>query len=208
MKSIRDYLAEDMWGHILMSGDAVKGCVTGETCKTNLEKKEYCQGIMTVFPHMLLSNFSRWFWDRNMPKDYKAFMDASVPALQSKVFPALDAYFAEGSALTESQRGELMIPILTDTIPKHVLTGFYDYMFAGSDGYKDISSYWDTVAPLLHMTARVMETAYRADIPTEEKAELFLYIGTRYPFLLIKRWYDWQFGKEELKMPPPPPDAQ
>lgn len=50
MKSVRDYLAQDMWGHILMSGDAVMGCVTGETCKTPQEKHEYCQGIMTMFP--------------------------------------------------------------------------------------------------------------------------------------------------------------
>ena len=33
----------------------------------------------------------------------------------------------------------------------------------------------------------------------------FLYLGARYPFLLVKRWYDWQFGKDKMEMPPPPP---
>ena len=40
MKSVKGYVMEDMWGHNLMSGEAIKGCVTGETCKTVEEKLE------------------------------------------------------------------------------------------------------------------------------------------------------------------------
>ena len=205
MKSVRDYLAQDMWGHILMSGDAVRGCVTGETCKTAAEKHEYCQGIMTMFPHMMLGNFSRWMWEAGAPKDYNAFLEPSVQALQKKVFPALEQYFMGN--LSEEERGKLLIPLLTDVIPRHVLSGFYDYMFAGSPEYKDIAEFWPTVEPLLTLTAKELELCYAGKLSLEEKAELFLFIGTRYPFLLVKRWYDWQFGKEKMEGPPggPPP---
>ncbi len=203
MKSVRDYIAQDMWGHILMSGEAVKGCVTGATCKTPQEKHEYCQGIMTMFPHMMLGNFSRWLWENDAPKDYNTFMEPSVQALQSKVFPDLERYFLGN--LSEQEKGNLLIPLLTDVIPKHVLTGFYDYMFAGQKDYKDIATFWPTVEPLLKLTARELELAYDGSLSLEEKAELFLFIGTRYPFLLIKRWYDWQFGKEKMEGPPGPP---
>lgn len=210
MKSVRDYLAQDMWGHILMSGDAVRGCVLGETCKTDREKHEYCQGIMTMFPHMMLGNFTQWLWDGNAPKDYQAFMGPSVQALQSKVFPALEQYFLGG--LTEQEKGKLLIPLLTDVIPRHVLSGFYDYMFAGQPDYKDISDFWPEVEPLLRLTARELALCYEGEMDLEEKAELFLFIGTRYPFLLVKRWYDWQFGKEKMEGPPggppgPPPEG-
>ncbi len=42
-------------------------------------------------------------------------------------------------------------------------------------------------------------------VSREEQAEIFLYVGTRYPFLLLKRWYDWQYGEEKMELPPPPP---
>jgi hypothetical protein len=207
MKSVKDYIAQDMPGHIMMSGDAILGCVTGETCPTLQEKHEYCKGIMTMFPHMLLANFSRWFWEAEAPRDYSAFMDASAPQLQAQVFPVLERVFDEAEPLPESQRGALLIPLLTDVIPKHVLGGFYQYMFAGTEDYKDIAAFWPTVEPLLQLTARSLALAYDDDapLPLEEKAELYLFIGTRLPFLLIKRWYDWQFGKEKMEMPPPPP---
>lgn len=203
MKSVRDYLAQDMWGHILMSGEAVKGCVTGATCKTPQEQHEYCQGILTMFPHMMLGNFSRWFWDQGAPKDYSAFMEPSAQALQSKVFPALEQYFLGN--LSEQEKGALLIPLLTDVIPKHVLSGFYDYMFAGSPDYKDIAEFWPTVEPFLTLTAKELALAYNGSLSLEEKAELFLFVGTRYPFLLVKRWYDWQFGVEQMAPPPGPP---
>jgi hypothetical protein len=63
MKSVKDHMAQDMPGHIMMSSDAIVGCVTGETCPTVREQHEYRKGIMTMFPHMLLANSSRWFWD-------------------------------------------------------------------------------------------------------------------------------------------------
>lgn len=204
MKSVRDYIAQDMWGHCLMSGDAIVGCVTGETCKTAEEKLEYCKGIMTVFPHMLLANFSRWFWDGNPPRDYGGFMEASVAPLQAEVFPILEKYFLD-SSLSQEEKGKMLAPVLTDLVPRHVLTGFYNYMFAGAGDDKDIADFWPTVEPLLHLSAKELQLVYAEGCPTPEKAEMFLFLGTRLPFLLIKRWYDWQFGKEKMEMPPPPP---
>ncbi len=202
MKSVKGYVMDDMWNHNLMSGDAIRGCVLGTTCKTPAEKKDYCQGIFTMFPHMLLANFSRWMWEGESPKDYGMFMDPSAKALQEKVFPELDRYF-DGD-LSGEEKAALMQELLTNVIPRHVLTGFYDYMFAGQEGYKDISDYWQEVAPLLGMTKKLIGVIY-TDMTEEEKAEAFLYLGARYPFLLIKRWYDWQFGKDKMEMPPPPP---
>ena len=202
MKSVKGYVMDDLWGHNLMSGDAIRGCVLGTTCKTPEEKKGYCQGILTMFPHMMLANFSRWMWEGEMPKDYNAFLQPSAEALQAKVFPQLDKYF-DGS-LTEGEKSAIMVELLTEVIPQHVLTGFYDYMFAGSEDFKDISLFWPEVKPLLGMTAALIKAAY-SDMTVEEKAEAFLYLGARYPFLLVKRWYDWQFGKDKMEMPPPPP---
>lgn len=202
MKSVKGYVMDDLWGHNLMSGDAIRGCVLGTTCKTPEEKKGYCQGIFTMFPHMMLANFSRWLWENEMPKDYNAFLEPSAKALQEKVFPKLDQYF--DGALTETEKADIMVELLTNVIPKHVLTGFYDYMFAGREDYKDIAEFWPQVEPLLGMSAKLIEAAY-SSMSVEEKAEAFLYLGARYPFLLVKRWYDWQFGKDKMEMPPPPP---
>ena len=203
MKSVKNFVMDDMWGHILMSGPDVTGYITGEMYKTPEEKHKYCQGIFTVYPHMMLGNFNRWFFGEASPKDYSAFMEPSVQAIQSKVFPLLETCF-DGS-LTQAQRGEIIIPLLTDVIPKHVLTGYYDYMFAGQPDYKDISSFWPTVEPLLALVARTLKLAYSGEMPVAEQAELFLFVGTRMPYLLVKRWYDWQFGKEKMEGPPGPP---
>ncbi len=130
MKSIRDYIAQDMWGHILMSGPDIRGYILGEKYPTTQEQHQYCQGIFTMFPHMMLGNFTRWLWEAQPPKDYSVFMETSAQALQAKVFPVLEeAFAAEGEA-----RVEKLIPLLTDVIPKHILTGFYDYMFSGQAG--------------------------------------------------------------------------
>ena len=203
MKSVKNFVMEDMWGHILMSGPDVTGYITGEKYPTPEEKHKYCQGILTMYPHMMMGNFTRWLFDAGAPKDYSAFMDSSVQALQSKVLPQLVPCF-DGS-LDQVQRGEVLSPLLTDVIPKHVLTGYYDYMFAGQKDYKDIASFWPTVEPLLHLVARALKLAYSGEMPTDEQAELFLFVGTRMPYLLVKRWYDWQFGKEKMEGPPGPP---
>ena len=202
-KSIHDFVLDDMWNHNLMSGDEVKGCVTGEKFATPDEKYGYCQGIFCMFPHMLLNNFSRWLWDGEPPKDYQAFLQPSLAALQEKVFPELETYFKGDINLAE--KAQLMAVLVTRVIPQHILTGFYNYMFAGSEDYKDIAGFWDEVAPLLEMTAEFTRTSYV--LSTEGRAQWFLYLGARYPFLLVKRWYDWQFGKDKLEMGPPPGDG-
>lgn len=202
MKSVKGYVMDDLWGHNLMSGDAIRGCVLGTTCKTTQEKKAYCQGIFTMFPHMMLGNFSRWMWEGEIPKDYNAFLQPSAEALQQKVFPELDRYFDGG--LSPEEQAKIMVHLLTEVIPQHVLTGFYEYMFGGTEDFKDITGYWTEVKPLLGMTAKLIVSAC-TEMASEEKAEAFLYLGARYPFLLVKRWYDWQFGKDKMEMPPPPP---
>lgn len=205
MKSVKDFVMDDMWGHVMMTGPDIRGYLSGEKYPTLEEKKQYCQGILTMYPHMMLGNFSRWLWDGNPPKDYGVFMEQSAKALQSKVFPVLDQAFQPEISL--SQRGALLVPLLTGVIPKHVLTGFYDYMFAGQKDYQDISSFWASAEPILSLTARMLRAAYDPDqqMSTEEKTEVFLFVGTRYAYLLLKRWYDWQFGEEKMEGPPGPP---
>ncbi len=205
MKSVRDFIASDMWSHILMSGPDVRGLINGTKYPTLPEQEEYCQGIFATYPHMMLGNFNRWLWDDGSPKDYNAFMQSSVQALQSKVFPVLKQAFQP--EVSRQERGEMLIPLLTDVIPKHVLTGYYDYMFASRPDYKDISDFWPKIEPVLHLTARMIRTAYdpAVEMPTAEQEEVFLFVGTRYAYLLLKRWYDWQFGEDKMEMPPPPP---
>ena len=87
-KSVRDFVMEDMWNDNLMVGDEVKRCVTGEGFPTVEKNVEFCQGIFATFPHMMLAHFNGWMWPDGTPKDYQAFMDQSIPALQEKVFPA------------------------------------------------------------------------------------------------------------------------
>ena len=203
-RSVRDFVMEDMWNDNLMVGNEVKGCVTGEGFPTAEKKEEFCQGIFATFPHMMLSHFVGWMWPDGAPNDYQAFMDRSLPPLQEKVFPELESYFR--GDLAPGEKAQLMAVLLTRVIPQHVFTGFYEHMFAGSEDYKDIAGFWAEVAPLLEMTAELIRTSYT--LSAEARAEVFLYVGCRYPFLLIKRWYDWQFGKDKLEMGPPPADAE
>lgn len=207
MKSVRDYIAQDMWGHILMTGPDIRGYISGEKYATVAEKKAYCQGIFTMYPHMMLGNFTRWLWEDGAPKPYKDFMTSSVEALSSKVQPVLEQCFDENHPLSQPDRGEKLIPLLTQEIPKHVLTGFYDYMFAGKPEYKDILDFWKGMEPILSITARNLQWAYGETNPMtmEQRQEIFLFVGTRMSYLILKRWYDWQFGEEKMEMPPGPP---
>ncbi len=204
MKSIKGFVMDDMWGHILMSGPDIRGYINGDMYQTVEERHKYCQGIFTVYPHMMLNNFTHWLWEDNAPKPYQNFMDPSVQALQSKVFPILRQAFESG--ISSEERGALFIPLFASVIPKHILTGFYDYMFMGQPDFKDITAFWPTVEPILNLVARMLHMVYDSSqaISVEEKVEVFLFLGTRYPYLLLKRWYDWQFGTEKTEMPPPP----
>lgn len=205
MKRIREYIGDDMFNHILMSGGEIRACVNGSKYSAPEEKLGYCQGILTVFPHMLLMNFSRWLWSGDLPKPYEGFMDSSVGALQKTVFPVLEQALAANTPPQES--GKLLALLITDVVPKHVLNGYYDYMFVGSPDGKDISEFWTEVQPFLKWAEQVITSAYQnGPLPTELMEELYLFVGTRMPFILIKRWYDWQFGAEKLEMPPPPQD--
>ena len=101
MKSVRDYIAQDMWGHILMTGPDIRGYISGEKYPTVSEKKAYCQGIFTMYPHMMLGNFTAWLWESGAPKPYKDFMSSSAEALSSKVQPVLDACFDEAQPMSQ-----------------------------------------------------------------------------------------------------------
>ena len=179
-----------------MVGDDIKNSITGEgTLFGNSSPEEFCQGIFCTFPHMMLKHFVSWMWPEGEPKDYQTYMDQSLPPLQEKVFPQLASYFHDN--LTGDEKGRLMTALLTDVVPQYVLNGFYEYMFAGDDNYKDISGFWEETAPLLEMSAELFRNAY--SLSTDARVEVFRYAASRYPFLLLKRWYDWQFGKD---MPP------
>ncbi len=204
MKKIKDFVLDDMWNHNLMSGGEIRGCALGVTHKTAAEKNSYCQGIFVTFPHMMFSNFSRWMWPDGAPKNYQDFMGNSVKALQKTVFPLLDRYFEEDTP--DPEKGEIMAKLLTEMIPQHVVTGFYNFMFEGQPEHKDIADFWKETAPLLGMTAQLARSAYGGMTPAQ-RAEAFLFFGARYPFLLLKRWYDWQYGPDKLEGGPggPPP---
>ena len=176
-----------------MLGDDVRICITGEgTLFGNSTPEEFCQGIFCTFPHMMLKHFVSWLWPEGEPKDYQAYMDQSLPPLQEKVFPQLASLYHDN--LTDDEKGRLMTSLLTEVVPQYIFNGFYEYMFAGDENYKDISGFWTEVAPLLEMSAALFGNAY--SLSTDARIEVFRYAASRYPFLLLKRWYDWQFGKD------------
>lgn len=199
-KSIESYVMADVWECNLMVGDEIKGCVTGEVHPDAESKLDFCRGIFCTFPHMMLTRFTGWMWPEGAPKDFQPFMDKSLPALQEKVFPELEDYFKGG--LPVAEQAQLMAVLLTQVIPQQVLGGYYEYMYAGSQEKKDLGTFWPEVQPLLEAIAEMTRNSYV--LSPEARAEVFRYLGTQYPFLLLKRWYDWQYGKDVLVMGPPP----
>ena len=188
-----------MWNNNMMLGDDVKIAITGEgTLWGNSTAEEFCQGIFCTFPHMMLKHFAGWLWPDGEPKDYQTYMDQSLPPLQEKVFPQLHSFYHDN--LTGEEKGLLMKTLLTEVIPQYIFNGFYEYMFAGDENYKDMSGFWTEVSPLLEMSASLFGSAY--SLSADARVEVFRYAASRYPFLLLKRWYDWQFGKD---MPPKRP---
>ena len=198
-KSIGSHILNDMWNANLMVGDEVRNCVIDQNPESVDSKIEFCQGIFCTFPHVFLTHFTEWMWPEGAPRDFKPFMEASLPPLQQKVFPELESYFRED--LSPEQKGQLMATLLTQVIPQHVLTGYYDYMYADAAERKDLAEFWKEVQPLLDMTADMAKNSYYQS--NEVRAEVFLYLGCRYPFLLLKRWYDWQYGKDVMERPVP-----
>ena len=198
-KSIKDFVLTDMWNNNMMVGNDIRNSITGEgPLFGNSSAEEFCQGIFCTFPHMMLKHFVSWMWPDGEPKDYQEYMDRSLPQLQEKVFPQLASFFHDN--LTGEEKGRLVTMLLTEVIPQYIFNGFYDYMFSGDENYKDISGFWTEVAPLLEMSARLFSNAY--NMSDDARVEVFRYAASRYPFLLLKRWYDWQFGKD---MPPKRP---
>ena len=45
MKSVRDYIAQDMWGHILMTGPDIRGYLSGEKYPTVAEGGRCAQAL-------------------------------------------------------------------------------------------------------------------------------------------------------------------
>ena len=50
MKSVRDYIAQDMWGHILMTGPDIRGYISGEKYPTPAEKKPIAKEFLPCTP--------------------------------------------------------------------------------------------------------------------------------------------------------------
>ena len=198
-KSVKEFVLTDMWNNNMMVGDDIRICITGDgTLYGGSSPEEFCQGIFCTFPHMMLKHFVSWMWPEGEPRDYQTYMDRSLPLLQEKVFPALASFFHEN--LSADEKGRLMTALLTEVIPQYIFGGFYEYMFAGNENYKEISGFWAEAAPLLEMSAGLFGSAYHMSV--QARVEVFRYAASRYPFLLLKRWYDWQFGKD---LPPKRP---
>lgn len=201
MKKIRDFLADDMFNHILMSGPDIVKYFDPAAGMTPEEKHAYCQGIFCTYPHIMLGNFTRWlFSEEPAPKDYSGFMEESLPTLQAKVFPVLEQVFA--GTLDEEARGQLLIPVLTEVIPTHMLTGFHNYMFPDT---KNVQELLDSLKPMLQgVVAHALKGCYDGTFDNKEKTEVYLFVATRMSYFILKRWHDWMFGAEVLEMGPPP----
>lgn len=214
MKKIRDYIHDDMFNHILMSGPAIEKYFDPAEGMTLKEKHEYDQGIFCTYPFMMLANYCNWKYDAEepAPRPYADFMNEAMPRLQAKVFPLIAPAFDEENPLPESKRGEILIPVLTDIIPTFVLTEFYNYMYPNAE--KDISELLEQLKPMLQgVVAEVLlPAAYSDEKPMDwrVKTEVFKFVALRMAAFCMKRYHDWHFGAEVMAMGPPPggPDGE
>lgn len=209
MKKIRDFIAQDMFNHMAMSGPDIAEFFSPESGQTAEQKLAYAKGIICTYPHILMGNYCDWkFADEAAPHDYAVFMKSSLPALQGKVFPLLEKCFDDEKPVSGAERTEIMISILTDIVPFHVLTGFYNFMYGGSEGAKDIRELVDVIRPTLIslMGDIILKAVYDDSKPVDYrvKTEVFSYIATRMPYDLLKKYYDWHFGAEVVELGPPP----
>ncbi len=131
MKKIRDFIADDMFNHISMSGPDIEKYFDPASGMTLADKLAYDKGIMCTYPFMMLGNYCNFKYDEEdpAPRDYEAFKAEAMPRLQAQVFPLLEPCFDDANPLPESERGKVLIPILTDIIPNFVLGEFYRYMY-------------------------------------------------------------------------------
>lgn len=209
MKKIREFIGSDMFNHIAMTGPDIVRYFDPECIQTAEQKLAYAKGIMCVYPHIMMGNYCAWkYEDEPAPHDYTEFMKASIPALEQKVFPLLEKCFDSSNPLSSSERGKLIIPIITDIVPFHVLTGFYHYMYGDSVGSKDIREFVETIRPtfISLMGDIVLKSVYddAKQVDDRVKTEVFSYIATRMPYDLLRKYHDWHFGAEVVEMGPPP----
>ena len=81
MKKIRDYIADDMFNHITMSGPDINRLFDPQGGMTPQDKEKYLQGIVCTYPFMMLNNFCNWRYDAEdpSPQPYAAFMEDQMP---------------------------------------------------------------------------------------------------------------------------------
>ncbi len=211
MKKISEFISSDMFGHIGMSGPDIVKFFDPKAAMTTEEKLAYAKGIICTYPYMMTGNYYRWkFEGEHVPHSYKEFMDTSMPALQGRVFPMLEKCFNDAKPVSAKERAEIMVPIFTDIVPFHILLGFYNYMYGDSKNAKDIKEWVDSVRPTMIslLGGVVLKAVYDETTPMDylAKTEVFMYIATRMPYDLLKKYHDWHFGAEVVTMPPPPPD--
>jgi len=209
MKKIREFIGSDMFNHIAMSGPDIANFFDPSVVQSAEEKLSYAKGIICVYPYMMLGNYCSWkFGDEPAPRNYEEFKNDSMPALQKKIFPMLEKCFNDSRPITGTERAEIMIPIFTDIVPFHVLPGFYNYMYGNTKGAKDIREWVDANRPTMIslLGGVILKAVYDETKPMDyhAKTEVFLFIATRMPYLLLKKYYDWHFGAEVVEMGPPP----
>ena len=193
-----------MFNHIAMSGPDIEKYFNPENGMTLADKLAYDKGIMCTYPFMMLGNYCNFKYDEEdpAPRDYEAFKAEAMPRLQEKVFPLLEPCFDDANPLPESERGKVLIPILTDIIPNFVLGEFYRYMYPNGE---DIQPLLDSLKPMLQgvLAQTVLPAVYSDENPMDPaaKTEVFKFIALRMAAFCMKRYHDWQFGQEVMAGP-------
>ena len=206
MKKIREFLGDDMFNHIAMSGPDIDRYFDPNGGMTTEDKKKYAQGIICTYPFMMLGNYCRWRFDEEdpIPRPYEPFMEARLPEIQAECFPLLDRFYDEVSPASAAEKTQILTTLLTEIIPRKVIGGFYAYLY----GEEKLEEYLDLLSPMLRgvvadlLLPAVFDESRPMDYRT--RTEIFRFIALRLAAFCMKRMYDWMYGPETLEMGPPP----
>lgn len=206
MKKIRDFIADDMFNHIAMSGPAINKYFDPEGGMTVKEKEEYAKGIICTYPFMMLNNFCAWRYDEEdpIPKPYAPFMESQMPKVQEICHPLLERCYDEAHPISGKEKSNIFVEVLTEIVPRMVIGGFYAYMY----GDEKLEEFMDELRPMLKgvLANVVLPAVFDEDHPMDDKTktEIFRFIGLRLAVFCMKKMYDWMYGAEIMTLGPPP----
>lgn len=201
MKKVDEFISKDQYGHVILTGGAVKEYFDENHPKTNAEKMDYIKGLMTVYPYIMLGNYHKWYFeDTKDTKDYQEFLASSQPKLSEKVLPILQKCYG-ASPISPEVRAADMTHLFT-SIPYIILEDYYHWIDIKNGA--DFNEFKLENTPFSNVQGEVLLKAYYSTEPllkTPEKCEIMIFFATQIPYMMLKRFYDWVYGVDMTGLP-------